>query len=592
MWNRLEPSIHNESQLENALRFEVRDPLWMLARQWQFGELTGEDAGTAAFSRVFRQQTPVQLIGSAATQPLAFDYAKTPFEVPVEHVLVVPDLHLRLEMGRHWLRLLKKRLPAAKAQQYSTAFKKNTKFMFAAPDSSDRVDNFRQAHLMSDEALRLTLETIAGGRMLDGFALYKALKSGLKASSFSQPDATVDAVGQEFVQWFERTYSQFADTPNTWHPQHMEYQPQLAFQDSQSAVHILKKDEYYGDGISWHGFESQATWNDQPMVPLPPAVVQSSSETIIPANVRFRGMPSTRLWEMEDAQVDFGSIRAASTDLSKMIFAEFSLIFGNDWLVAPLRVTGGSLCRVAGLAITDVFGRQQALDEIKPDANWALFQMPTLNQQEDGWLFFAHGDELAQESGPIEKVSFRRDEMANLVWGIEEIVSDPGGGGRDGERLASQVRQWLENLDQPVQSPSGQSSAEGWVYKAGTSMPENRIPFIPVASGSSQNLGHRQVVLQRAALPRISDEFEPVRVRPRTSILGNIGQPENEKLAPFFLFEEEVPRSGAEVQLVWKRTRWLGGSTHTWLAYKKTIGKGELDSNFKYDVLRRSATSG
>src|SRR3979490_2053655 len=44
-WNRLEgrPSIPD---FERSLRAEVRDPLWFLTRQWQFGEFQGEDAAS------------------------------------------------------------------------------------------------------------------------------------------------------------------------------------------------------------------------------------------------------------------------------------------------------------------------------------------------------------------------------------------------------------------------------------------------------------------------------------------------------------------------------------------------------------------
>ena len=44
-WTRLEP-YGRSIGLEGGLNAEVRDPLWMLARQWQLGEFWGEDAGT------------------------------------------------------------------------------------------------------------------------------------------------------------------------------------------------------------------------------------------------------------------------------------------------------------------------------------------------------------------------------------------------------------------------------------------------------------------------------------------------------------------------------------------------------------------
>ena len=33
--------------MEEALAARLADPLWLLARQWQFGEFRGDDAGAA-----------------------------------------------------------------------------------------------------------------------------------------------------------------------------------------------------------------------------------------------------------------------------------------------------------------------------------------------------------------------------------------------------------------------------------------------------------------------------------------------------------------------------------------------------------------
>ena len=44
-WQRLEP-IPRSNDLRLGLRAEIADPLWLLARQRQFGELRGEDAGS------------------------------------------------------------------------------------------------------------------------------------------------------------------------------------------------------------------------------------------------------------------------------------------------------------------------------------------------------------------------------------------------------------------------------------------------------------------------------------------------------------------------------------------------------------------
>ena len=54
-WNRLEGRPRNVD-FERALRAEARDPLWFLCRQWQFGELQGEDAGSPIEARLVTSQ--------------------------------------------------------------------------------------------------------------------------------------------------------------------------------------------------------------------------------------------------------------------------------------------------------------------------------------------------------------------------------------------------------------------------------------------------------------------------------------------------------------------------------------------------------
>lgn len=50
-WTRLEPVLLDPT-LGSGLRAEIADPLWLIARQWQFGELAAEDAGSPAWVQV------------------------------------------------------------------------------------------------------------------------------------------------------------------------------------------------------------------------------------------------------------------------------------------------------------------------------------------------------------------------------------------------------------------------------------------------------------------------------------------------------------------------------------------------------------
>src|SRR6476661_1983712 len=50
-FNRLETQPRT-TDFTRSIRAEVRDPLWLLTRQWQFGEFRGEDAASPVNARI------------------------------------------------------------------------------------------------------------------------------------------------------------------------------------------------------------------------------------------------------------------------------------------------------------------------------------------------------------------------------------------------------------------------------------------------------------------------------------------------------------------------------------------------------------
>lgn len=100
IWERIQP-VPASTDLSEALRGEVRDPLWLLARQWQLGEFKGEDAGTAAFAHLLAYSSPIQQFkGGQAAASLAYPAAEQPLNALVEQIRPAFDLHMRLEAGR------------------------------------------------------------------------------------------------------------------------------------------------------------------------------------------------------------------------------------------------------------------------------------------------------------------------------------------------------------------------------------------------------------------------------------------------------------------------------------------------------------
>src|SRR2546428_6478788 len=97
-WNRLEPRPRS-TNIGPALGARIRDPLWMLTRQWQLGEFQGEDAAAPAYVQI--NTTAGRLLGWQK-DPQSFE--AVPDGSPLEPVVVredfSPDLASRVEVGQ------------------------------------------------------------------------------------------------------------------------------------------------------------------------------------------------------------------------------------------------------------------------------------------------------------------------------------------------------------------------------------------------------------------------------------------------------------------------------------------------------------
>src|SRR5918997_4619494 len=89
-WLRLEPRARSEA-MRASLEGRVHDPLWLLARQWQFGEFKGEDAASPVVVALTAQRTPVTRYwpGRPTTTTKGIPYDGTlPLETMVERETV------------------------------------------------------------------------------------------------------------------------------------------------------------------------------------------------------------------------------------------------------------------------------------------------------------------------------------------------------------------------------------------------------------------------------------------------------------------------------------------------------------------------
>ena len=110
MSSRLEPPAYSRG-VEEGLAARVHDALWLLARQWQFGEFNGKDAGTPVVVHATGSSSPVDAWrGLKQADWTPFDGGADPLDALVEpEEQSEPSLRERVEAGAHFVRLLAQR---------------------------------------------------------------------------------------------------------------------------------------------------------------------------------------------------------------------------------------------------------------------------------------------------------------------------------------------------------------------------------------------------------------------------------------------------------------------------------------------------
>jgi hypothetical protein len=590
-WNRLEARPRSQN-FERALRAEIRDALWMLTKQWQMGEFRGSDAGSPAFAKALLATTRLTKYRPAGGAAQLFD-SSIPLETKVERRPVpfhrqqqILGLDLRLVMARQWFALI------ADVADYRDAF--ITAYPIAKPDPTRAQD----VEVCSHPEVWDTFQALAG-RAMDGGALFEYLLADSSHHAYDGiagiPGAhhlPLDDRARRFMAWADRFLTQpSSPTDDAWVPDHLDYQfaASAPRTDGSEAVYVA---EDYGSGrLDWYSLDldkSIATLGSVPgseATGLPP----DQPFTTIPIPVSFSGMPNTRWWAFEDHATNFGDIDASTTDIAKLLFMEFALVYSNDWFVVPCTLPSGALAQVKGLAVTNVFGERlwiEAADQGTDNAwgRWSMFTINTRNAPAGGSMADTTLLLLPTLSGmqfgpPQEEVFLVRDEVADMAWGIEKTVSLASGVTRPGSEVAKQTFNYLQSLIGTAGPPPPLAAAVR--YQAMNSVPENWIPLIPVHVPGD----NREVQLQRAAMPRIlvGDRNPAEKVQPLTSLLR-----QGLDLTPaktFFLHEEEVPRAGARLTQYYSRCRWTQGQVYTWLRVQKQTGRGEASSGLAFDRL-------
>jgi hypothetical protein len=544
-WHRLEPRVRGTDP-GVGLSASVHDPLWFLGRQWQMGELLGEDAAFPVAVRVETAEHPLSRFRAGGGSPVDYDPSTIPLEAVVEREPPPPPtLRQRLDAWTRLVSLLTAASLTARIAPLATAH--------PLPDPAAPSD-------VADARLRLLAGSAAG----DGLAVAAALRE----DAGGLPAALVAG----FLAWVD------AQTPagsgDSWITDRLEYRFSVSASSETGEV-VMAAPSYLGGRLDWYDVDLDP--DPTHTLTTPTSEVTASVVHLLPTRVSFPGMPAERFWEFEDAAVDLGAISAAAEDLGRLVTVEFATVFGNDWWSVPVPAHFGSLVGLRSLVVRDSFGENILISDTntaaasRATAPWRMFKLtnselaagagPTADA-----LLLAPVVAGALDGDAIEEIVLLRDEMANLAWAVERIVE--GADARPRNRSIEYGSRLTAAPPPAIESPAD------LVYVLQTTVPEHWIPLVPVRDPANRSVSEA-IVLQRGSLLTNDGTMRPITAQ------GVLLEPD---VSPWYFHEEEVPRAGLRVQRVPSIARWIDGTPFAWVSRRVSSGQGEGSSGLQFDI--------
>ncbi|WP_433684661.1 hypothetical protein [Nocardia sp. CA-119907] len=560
-WTRLEPqSLSGDPG--PGLAAPVHDPLWLLTRQWQFGEFVGEDAGTPLSVQIEATAAPITRWRpgdwTAPEPQAAQDF---PANVSLEQLVTressarPPGLRLRAEAGAALLAALRE----ADLHTAAAAVLRETPLIETPPPGSR----------WSAPAL------VLAGRAVDAERVRAACESagpGALPAWLDGPDrAEIAMVLSRWLDWYHGEMAPPIEA-DSWVGPRLEHRFSIGVAESDGSL-TLRAAEVGSGELDWWSFDlgpdGPATGPDAP---------EHLTHRALATPLRYAGMPADRFWEFEDARVDFGALESQPHDLARLLVAECALIYGCDWLVLPLDVPTGSVVTIESVTYRTTFGETylagRHVDRPVPTEPWRMF---TLTAEPAAWenrqttsdarsALVVPPAVVGRLEGPaVEEVAFLRDEVTNLVWAVERIVED-----RAGEPFTRDTRQHGTQDDPVDRVPDAELD-----YLLQTSIPETWIPYLPRIAGS---VGKPvRLELRRGALRRFGHD-DPPSGTPVVGLGRLLTGPEHAVLE-----DAEVPREGIVVRRIPTMARLRDGSYALWTARRIAVGRGEGHSGLAFD---------
>jgi hypothetical protein len=406
-WIRLEPKTR-DADLLPATDARIHDPLWAIARQWQLGELDGDDAGSAIAVRSQLDVAKIDAMRASGDAPWMPLDPMRPIEIAVhasglDEPEATPPLGERIRRGRLLLRAL------GDAGVADDVFQ--TRYRLAPVEQA----------LMAAADLRLLVAM--AGRVPDGDAAARELGpllavGDLPASFGLGGDTTAGSAACR--SWLARATPTTKSSLPTWRDERLAHTFEL-----RAGPFTLVAEHQRGEAVRWFDVDVRATSD---------VVPDTITTTSVPSRPRFRGMPSRRYWELEDGAVYWPSIDAGPGDVGRLLFVEFALSLADDWLVVPVDLPTNTLACVTSVVAIDTFGKEIV---IRPAAQldgepapWRFCETSGATPERPLLAVFAEAPGVL--AGPaVDAADLVRDEVSNAYWGVERTRCGADGQPRD-----------------------------------------------------------------------------------------------------------------------------------------------------------------
>ncbi|MFZ5480953.1 MAG: hypothetical protein ACOZNI_29600 [Myxococcota bacterium] len=551
-WTRLEVGVRGERvtadggvapDLAPGLSAALADPLWLLARQWQLGELRGEDAASPVRVAVRARSLALSWAdtgGGAA--PLADPAA--PLEPGVEAEAPAEDGAAwteRAEAGLQLFRMLDEAGGAAQRAPLRRAW--------PCPPPPD--------HPLATDADRRRRALLTRGSLdVVGFAADLTARGGEALPVVRGRPRALEAA-RRWAAWAV-TRRVLPSGTSGWDRAAMAYAFIAGAQEG-AVRWTLTAPGYPGGTLDWWSVDLAAATASTTVAPPAPR-----HTTHQPGELRWRGMPRRRFWDFEDAAVDFAGVVAEPEDPARMLLAEVALVSGDDWHLVPLRVDPGSLVKVEEVVVIDTFGGRTPLSAFAATdgagRRWRLFELTGDPSTDAPWLYCAAAIASAEAGEPVEQVEILRDDAANLAWAVERRVEDPHG----------RPRTRADAATEPTEAPA--AGTVRWTLAA--RVPATWVPLVPVLrAGRPRGLLRVGDVTAWADLPAGSHPGAIGRL---------VGEPDPPDVA-----DAAVPRAGLTLTRCWQLARRPDGSLALWLGRARRAGATRAASGLRFDALDR-----